>query len=808
MLNAHLRRSDGKQQTLLEHSRTVSALCERFAQPFHLPQTAKLIGLMHDMGKATAAFQDYLMKGTEAVHPNHAPIGGLYACRRWFHPNEKPYVRATAQLVACCINGHHAGLADWVDKTGRSPIIDAMERPENARYYDEATESFFADTADAEELDGLFRKACDEIKELFPALEKEDFFGKEVKSANLGMVARLLLSVLVDADRWDSACFEYGQNPLTETQPEPEWEKLLQTFEDYRKERLTGEGAINTVRTEISDHCFEKADCEPGILSLSVPTGGGKTFSSLRFALRHAALNGQKRIFYIIPFNTILDQNAQDIREALNDAPGILEHHSNVVLSDDEKEEAAYKRLTERWDSRIILTSLVQFLNAFYSASNTDARRMHRLTNAVLIFDEIQALPKRCKTLFERAIMFLTRFGHCTVVLCTATQPKLSLKPKEEEIMTDVDGLYQRLQRVEYRPQMNERKTYASAAQEIAEMLSSRSVLAILNTKPSAWEVYDHTVDELRKAGFTPIVPDCHMTSESAIVERARESKDGEVLCVHMSTLLCPAHRKILLAWVKAWLRERKRVLCVSTALIEAGINVSFPVVIRSLTGIPSIVQAGGRANRSMEYGQGDVYIWDFPEENLRWLEDIQNGGNITGKLIRSPDVTGPLDAPETIRQYFTQEENYTEGQKGFPLPGLHVNLADLLADNAGYVRDARNLYESAKSLVLCQSFRTAYQHFQVIPQLTQSVIVPFGEGKDIIEQLSGAHDMQEEIRLLRRAQSYSVALFEHMFKRLNDTEHAIYPVGETGALALEGGYYGDERGVAAERRELELMIC
>ena len=173
-----------------------------------------------------------------------------------------------------------------------------------------------------------------------------------------------------------------------------DWQSLLHTFERYRAEHLDGEGTINRIRANISDTCYEKAASAPGIYTLSVPTGGGKTYASLRYALRHAQVNGQSRIFYIIPYHTISDQNARDIRTALNDYPSILEHHANVVI-ETEEEQTVYQRLTERWDSDMILTSLVQFLNACYAAPNTAARRMHRLTNAVLIFDEIQSLPRQ-----------------------------------------------------------------------------------------------------------------------------------------------------------------------------------------------------------------------------------------------------------------------------------------------------------------------------------------------------------------------------------------------------------------------------
>ena len=689
---------------------------------------------------------------------------------------------------------------------------------------DEAIAWFLKNISDEAELDALFESACRELSALFHDLDKPS---ADTEIA-LGRVSRLMLSALVDADRWDSACFEYDENPF-EAASAPDWNALLNTFERFRRTHLSGEGEINRIRADISDLCWQKAASETGVVTLSVPTGGGKTFSSLRYALRHAALNGQRRLFYIIPYNTILDQNARDIREALADYPSILEHHSNVVIeSEDERradrsagrhsnaesedEQDTYKRLTERWDSDIILTSLVQFLNACYAAPNSAARRFHALTNAVLIFDEIQSLPKACKVLFERAIQFLTQYCRSTVMLCTATQPRLSLTPAPVELMPHVEALYERLKRVRYIPQLDADRTCASAGAEIARLLEEKSVLAILNTKAAAWSVYDEATRILRERGhalaaFDPLLP------EDTLADAARACSPDEILCVHMSTLLCPAHRKKLIAWIKAWLRAGRRVLCVSTALIEAGINVSFPVVIRDLAGLPSVVQAAGRANRNMEYGCGDVLIWNFPEEAraLAHLEDVQHGADITRTFLNSASIDNDeLDSPKMIENYFNQEARYIEEKQKFPVEvredGLRKScyLTELLGKNTQIVSGIGK-YKSLKPLVLRQSFRTAGKYFYVIPDDTKSVLVPWGGGAELIAALNGEHDMREEIRLLRRAQAYSVNLYDNMYRRLKNAG-AISLIGNSGVCALAEGFYSDAGGVSVEQSELELL--
>ena len=804
---AHIRASDGAEQPLKAHCEHVAALCGRYAQRLGLAQTAALIGLMHDMGKATAAFEGYLRAAGRQRSPhNHAPTGAIYAYRRWFDRQDAPQsVRAAAQMISLCILGHHAGLSDCLDSFGKSPYLKKMTEEKNLRCYDEAVGRFLEHVASEQELDARFALACGEIG---AALSMAD---READAFDRGMTCRLLLSILVDADRWDSACFEYGQDALEQT-PGPDFGALLGVFEDYRKARLSGEGEINRIRAEISDVCHDRADCTPGIFTLSVPTGGGKTLSSLRFALRHAGRNGQSRIFYIIPYNTILDQNARDIREALGEYPSILEHHANVVVEaregrTREEEQEVYRRLTERWDSDIILTSLVQFLNACYAAPNTDARRLHRLTGAVLIFDEIQSLPKHCRRLFEEAVRFLCSRCGCTAVLCTATQPRLSFSPAPVELMPDVQALGERLRRVRYAPELDAVRDVQEAAARIVQMLETRSVLTIVNMKKTALAMFEKTRALLEERGV-PLADACLDLPDGALADAAYACPDDHILCVYLSTLLCPAHRKRLIARIKAWLRAGRRVLCVSTALIEAGINVSFPVVIRALCGLPGIVQAAGRANRNMEYGEGEVLVWDFREQHLERLPDVQTGANVTRSLLRDADFAASMDAPASLARYFAREEEEIglkrPGCYACPVPALGDTVSNLLARN-GKRKGKADGFVSTRRLVLRQSFQEAYSGFEVIPDATRPLLVPFMEGAELIAALAGGHGMREEIALLRRAQAYSVSVYEQGFAGLY-RDGALYPVGESGAIALEEGYYDAECGLTEGRRELTLL--
>lgn len=786
---AHKRQFDGKEQEWNEHSKNVAALCSRAAEKLGLSKLAELTGLLHDCGKGTVDFQNYL-RGDDGKHPYHAALGALYVRRRWWASAKNWEERQTAQLISLCIFGHHAGLPDCLNDSGASPYLDSLQE-QSEDYYAEAVGNFCREVASAEELDGLFAEACEELKE----------FGLEKDSFEWGLLARLILSCLVDSDRWDAACFEYDADPFEASRDElPNWEKLLEKLEIY-VDKFQKEGELAQIRRNISRWCGENAD-DAGIYTLTVPTGGGKTFSSLRFGIAQAKNHRQRRIFYFIPMNTILDQNAADIRAALSDYPSILEHHSNVVQEDKEEEEN-YRRLTERWDnSDIILTSLVQFLNTLFQKGNSKVRRMHRLANAVLIFDEIQNLPKKCRKLFEKAIKFLVRYCNCTVLLCTATQPNLELDAKE--VIPDVGILYQKLKRVTYIPELKGR-TYQEAAGDIAAFVQEKkSVLTIVNTKEAAWNIFKQVSMQLEISGFKFIEIRRGLSTEE-IEKYADACAENEVLCVHLSTLMCPKHRKKILRWVKIWLKKKKLVCCVSTALIEAGINVSFPIVVRSLTSVPSMIQAAGRCNRNCEADIGQVYLWNIAEERLGRLPDIQKGKEISMSLLSGISDADELGSPEMIKRYFQKEKEYTKDVERYPYKDWNSDLVTMLSTNGECRIAAENRCDNL-SKRLCQSFRTAGEAFQVIDQRTKSVLVPYDEGKVLIEKLAGRHTFSEEIEDLKKAQQYSVNLFEQVFERLA-REGALYSLGETGVVVLKEEHYDAYAGVITTPKELQDLI-
>lgn len=330
----------------------------------------------------------------------------------------------------------------------------------------------------------------------------------------------------------------------------------------------------------------------------------------------------------------------------------------------------------------------------------------------------------------------------------------------------------------------------------------------IVNTKDAAWNIFQFVFEQLKESG-------CKLTeiqqglSDEEITECAEKSEENEILCVHLSTLMCPMHRKEILRWIKVWQKKKKRVCCVSTALIEAGINVSFPIVIRSLAGIPSIIQAAGRCNRNCEADYGTVYLWNLSEEILGRLPDIQKGGEICKNLLGGIENPNELGKPWMIDQYFAKEEAYTREVERYPYKEWNTDLVTMLSINSECRSEAENRRENilpCLSKRFCQSFRTAGAAFEVIDQKTRSIVVPYGKGKKLIEKLSGRHMLREEIDYLKEAQQYSVNLYEPIYQRL-ENEGALNSLGETGVVVLKEEYYDDWAGVKITPQEMKELI-
>ena len=639
--------------------------------------------------------------------------------------------------------------------------------------------------------ENLIRSLLNAVK---PILSNQTINNK-IKEFYLGCLTRFLFSCLIDADRINSSDFEReDQKDVRRLTEKPDWQSAI----DQLEAKLAGfknRYPIDEIRRRISDDCLKRAVDSQGIYTLTVPTGGGKTLASLRYALHHAQKHNLDRIIYIIPYTSIIDQNAQAVREILGE-DWVLEHHSNL---EPEKQSWQDKLLSENWDKPIVFTTMVQFLDAWFGGGTRGARHIHPMTNSVLIFDEIQTLPVKCVHLFCNVLNWLTTFGKSTAVLCTATQPLLGESglqnfpedkreniasrgllrlPENAEIMgkhQDLDKLFADLSRVEIR--FNEKAGGWNVAEAgvflLEQFQTTPSCLFIVNTKKWAQELYQYC-----KAQNLP----------------------PEAL-FHLSTHQCAAHRKAIFDTIKARLENKQPIICISTQLIEAGVDISMACVIRALGGLDSIAQAAGRCNRHGEKeGKGQVWVLNLQEQDFtRILPDIQAGKTHAERVFRDfagQDILQPAAMERYFEYYFYQRSDEMSYSVKNSATG---SLLDWLSDNALNPYGEKNNKRSKPLPLLMQSFKSAGRAFQAIDAPTHAVIVPYGEGAELIAKLCGEWDPKEMHRTLRKAQRYSVNVFPNVWGKLQK-ENALHETIEgSGIYYLNERYYNDEFGLSLD---------
>ena len=803
---AHYRKSDAAEQSVSEHVRGVSSLAGMHASKIGLRSAGELIGLLHDFGKYSLAFQHYLKSAEGLINPDedewvdagalkgkidHSTAGSQYL---WNHLSAIPGLGLyVGQMLALCIASHHSGLIDCISagsaEFGQDVFTRRMKKAGARTYLQEV-----AQTADPEILAYAAKLLSDQN-----LLKEVEALGRRIAEANanrpvgahqhFGLMVRFLFSCLVDADRTDTADFEKKHvKSFRQHGRYADWTLLANRLESHLLD-MESHSPIDGLRREISQHCFDAASRGAGIYTLTVPTGGGKTLASLRFALRHAKQRGLDRILYVIPFTSIIDQNADVVRKILETTGEergniVLEHHSNLTP---ELQTWREKILCENWDAPVVYTTMVQFLESLFGAGTRGARRMHQLANSVLIFDEVQSLPIKCVHLFNNAINFLAEQCNCTIVLCTATQPLLQevsaekgairLSP-QHEIMPDRQKLFDDLKRVEVK---DDRKPGGWTYEEIArlgldELRKAGSCLIIVNTKDAARKVYQ-------------------LCAELDTNER-----------VHLSTDMCPAHRKEKLESVRARLKSGLPTLCVSTQLIEAGVDVDFRVVIRFLAGLDSIAQAAGRCNRNGRPEPGILYIVNPLEENLKKLPEIDNAGKCAARVLQDFEKNREryrqnLFGPEALKDYYTyyffnRKDDMTYKVSAKEL-GHDDTLLNLLSANSTASAEYRRINNAEASLHFRQGFMTAGKEFKSIDAPTRGVVVPFGDvGLHLIGELCATDEVEIQYELLKRAQQYTVNVFQHVLDKLSDAG-AIHRIKENvDILYVDGRYYSEEYGL------------
>ena len=537
--------------------------------------------------------------------------------------------------------------------------------------------------------------------------------------------------------------------------------------------------AISRQRMNISDRCAAFANHDVKICRLVVPTGGGKTLSALRFAIDYSQKHKIDQIFYIAPFNSILEQNSDVIREIAGEE-NFLEHHSNVFsrLEDDEKESeklSDYQMRTERWDVSVIATTLVQFLNALFDGKSSSVRRMHHLCRAVIIIDEVQAIPAKCIHLFNLAMNFLTHICGSTVVLCSATQPCLEqaeypiLLDEQESMTADFQADFDAFRRTVLHSAGKKSFSYEEAADFCTEQYQKNgNLLLVVNTKQAALTMF----------------------------QKLKERNSEFATVLHLSTNMCPAHRRTVIQQMREQLAAHQPLICVTTQLIEAGVDISFRCVVRSMSGLDHAAQAAGRCNRNGEYDCCSVYLIQLEEEKLAAaLKQIADEQEITKKILFFHEKEDLLH-PEIMQNYFENYLTVFQDQFSYPLPDSdNETLLRLLSTNSNNVKRAEAI--SPRLRDHAQAFRTAGKKFQVIEEQTTDILVPYGEGNDLISGLNGKLYENEYLKLLRKAQPYFVSVYSGTLKAL-EAKEALTRL-KSDVLSLKPGYYSSEQGVCAD---------
>lgn len=776
MYSAHIAlEADGSQrvQTCTEHSRAVADLGKVFLETCGLGEAGYLAGLLHDCGKFTDEFDAYLNKAVrgERIQKGsviHTFAGVRYLLERFHaHDSNLSFSDISVEILAASVGGHH-GLIDLWDEYHQSGFEHRLAR--QPEYDRRAIAAFHKECTDAEEIHRLFQKADREFLRFYcggivPNVKSED----EAYFA-LGLLVRLITSAVVDADRTDTRCFM--QNIAYPVFQLPAWDRCVAQINNYI-EAFPCSTPIQAARRAFSDQCAMMADEKTGLYRMDLPTGGGKTLAALRFAALHAQKNGLRRVIYTAPLLSIIEQNAKVIRNAVGDSVSVLEHHSNLLLDGSNGEDIAQAELLqETWDAQIIITTFVQLLNTLFSGKMSAVRRFHCLCESVIIIDEVQSLPPKMISMFNIAINFLTQCCGTTVLLCSATQPAFD---KAEHKMLPCKRLIPETIFQKYAPLFQRTDIRDAGSGSMAELA-------------------EHAVECLEISDSLLIV--CNTKREAAeIVQVLHELT--EVKIFHLSAGMCMAHRKRTTEELDLALEQKEKLICVSTQVIEAGVDISFGAVIRLAAGLDNIVQTAGRCNRHGEYEKPQpVEVYRLKNEKLEPLKEIREAQDALNMLLeefrRDPArYSYDLSSDTAINEYYTAlYRSMAKGAQDYPVHGQ--TLFDMLSSNTQFAPD------DADSYYLKQAFRTAGEWFEVFDSPNESVLVPYKDGALLIEQLDTPrvnYDMAYTEKLLQRAKPYTVSLAREQIERMKKYG-MIYTLLDDSIYVLNTDYYDEVLGV------------
>lgn len=709
-------------QPLQFHLRNVSELAARFASAFNSSDAARLIGLVHDVGKSRSSFQGYIRRangldasGFSRGEKVHSGVGS-----RWLYDNvtDARGKKGFGICLSSCVAGHHAGLPDW--KGGNTPdgaLDKVLENSERALL-----------EADVEEFISVYEN---DWKNISVAPPWEGFSGRDVS-----LWIRMLFSCLVDADYLDTESFINPEASRARGNHPSLGELSVSFFRALDEKQVSSKKSeVNAIRSQVRACCESAAKGGRGVYSVTVPTGGGKTLSTSAFAFRHAIANGMRRIIYVIPFTSIIEQTAEQICSFVG-ADNVVRHCSGL---ESEMDSDRARCATENWDAPIIVTTDVQFFESLHSYRPGKCRKLHNIANSVVILDEVQKLPPSLLGPILESMHQLTAHYGCSFVLSTATQPNLlNVCGKETPIANDnvvevVPGelaLYRRLKRtdIQFPSSGDPRMSWA----EVAEALVKHDrVLCIVNTRRDALELF-----RLMPPGT-----------------------------VHLSASMCGAHRSKVIADVKRRLSEGLPVRVVSTQLVEAGVDIDFPVVYRAMAGLESIVQSAGRCNREgrME-GHGTVVVFKPPHQSPKG--DLLNGEYVVQDMLREGKGSIDVDRPDVFAKYYERFYYYRH---------------DLGSEVKRLLGDPRRI-----------QFREASEKFRMIADDSVPVVVRWGDGAGLVDELISE---DYDFTTLRRLQAFTVSVRRAIADRMVEGGAIVDVDGVL--VQKDEGIYFDETGLA-----------
>ncbi len=794
-----------REESVAEHTRKTAFLCNEKGKRCGLSQIMSLCGIIHDMGKNKQIFNDYLhadentkrkLRGTIA----HASTGAKFIYD--LYHNDPNNTKVMVEMISYAVAAHH-GLFDCVDIDIKH--IDIFSKKiRKVDDYEEAYDNARRDYLDEYDLDKIFMGATDEfsliwnkikglLTELKPMLLSK--YGSAAKAIlsecqffMLACLQRLMLSILIDSD-WE-ATSDFMDSIDTLSKPtdfdfKEIFENAGENFEKYMRKKqqsiadsqLTDkEKAIFEARNLLQNECVRFAEHSAGIYCLSIPTGGGKTLSSLAYALKFCSLHPEtERIIYVSPFISITEQNAQVFRDAIGNDKWILEHHSSVIKNmeaeDEDYRNSEFSRYDINWEEPFICTTFVQFMNTLFSDKSESIRRMHRLVNSVVIIDEVQAMPLKCVHTFNYMVNFLNAVCNTNIILCTATQPTLEeaecpIRYSTPKYMIEnTTEWVRKFERVKINtPKMDQKYTFESLGDEIAERTEKyQSILVVLNTKSAVRKLYD--------------------------ILKARNINAG-----YLTTNLCAEHRSDKITSIKETIKNKQEnIVVISTNLIEAGVDISFECVYRSMTGLDSLAQTAGRCNRNGEMDQGIIYLIMLEDENTGNMEELQQNSRITEKVIYqylNSKKTDSLLMPEWMNEYYKNVYFYASDKMNFPIEELDTNIIELLS---------RGFTPKEKSNLMNQAYKTAGKAYRVIDDHSFGVIVPYKKGAELIESIQTVTDVARVKAYIRQAQRYTVNVrgsqlnkFDGLIQPVSDKIPDLYMVAAPGA-------YNSDYGITSE---------